>query len=377
MIQNQSFPSLINCVCSLYDQIFAGVNKIDLLPVFLDPTEVGYLRPDREPYLFLLSGFSVEIIDFSVEEHLAVPVVAPLLCTLCCPEVHQQIESLEKLLPFGFFKQSNAGNFGFQLPFFPFIHLSKTVYDSFKDKSEPLPDYVIHYPLNKENYELVSNKYFPKLELVCWNECPHFGPKIGETWESLEQQLSEFRETVVYPEIKHILERSFPDQPLNLYLAISIRHARFKDGTKIKEEFSVEEYSGRSEQVVLPMLPIVLNPSELSNYPIVTDHMMQIFQQIELLCRGKEVNIHTYIASNLIHLYSYMHAINYVFYKSEGFENWRIFDRVIDKKFRIEEKGDEVKGHQIYRHQLPFEIRAEMQEFVEQIEVENQISEEE
>ena len=109
------------------------------------------------------------------------------------------------------------------------------------------------------------------------------------------------------------------------------------------------------------------------NYPAATDHMIQIFHQIELLCKGKKITIHTYIASHLVNLYSYMHAINYVFYKSKGFEGWRVFDRIYDGVLQLKKGEKGRKGHQIYPHKLPFEIR----EFVEQIETENQISEKE
>jgi hypothetical protein len=314
----------------------------------------------------------VEKPEFSTEEHLAVPVVDVLHCTLCTHE------RLERLLPFGTLKKSNAGNLGFQLPFNPFIILSKALYESHKNKHERLQNHMIHYPLNEENHELISKNFSPFAPRP-WKECPHFGSKVGNTWGSLDEQLRKFREIVVFPQIERYVSKSIPKQQVNLFLASSVRHARFRDGTILKLlrsekcPFPIEKYSERMEQLVIPMFPIALRPAELINLPTATDHVIEIFHQIELLCKGKKVTIHTYIASNIITIYSYMHAIEHVFHKARGFEGWRVFDRIYDGSFQIMEGSKGVKGHQIYPHQLPFEIR----KFVEQIETENQISEEE
>jgi hypothetical protein len=334
----------------------------------------------------------VEKPEFSTEEHLAVPVVDVLLCTLCNPDIlantNERLERLERLLPFGTLKESKAGNLGFQLPFYNFIHLSKAVYNSLKNKHERLPNHMMHYPLNEENHELISNNFFQELPPIpVWEECPHFGPNIGKTWGSLEEQLHKFREIVVFPQIERHVSKSISKQQVNLFLASSVRHARFRDGTRVRSSrksksrrvvsekgtFPIENYSERMEQLVIPMFPIELRPSELMNFPTATDHVMEIFHQIDLLCKGKKITIHTYIASNIINIYSYMHAIEHVFYKAKGFEGWRVFDRIYDGVFRIMEGSKGVKGHQIYQHQLPFEIR----KFVEQIKTENQISEKE
>ena len=310
----------------------------------------------------------MEPAEFKEEDYLAPTAVGFLDCKLCTPR---------QLYEFGKLAKSNTGKTEYLvIPFHDRIEITSEFYQHIESMTEQPDDYMKNYPLNEEDHNFILLSTSKKSPLTTWSDCPHFGEVIGNTWQKhgLVDQLRSFREQVVFPKINTRVASMAKEKQVDLYLVFCPRHSRMLDGTVLKGIMGEDKYTFsafvRKEKIVIPMFPIAMMKGHLANYPSATNHVIQIFSYLQVLLKGKQVNIHVYTSSHLIQMYSYCQGINYVFQSSEGFENWAIYDHVLDKKFRYSSKHKPTLGYQIWRHDLPFEIRRQIEDLTKKIESE-------
>lgn len=310
----------------------------------------------------------MEPAEFKEEDYLAPTAVGFLDCKLCTPR---------QLYEFGKLVKSKSGKTRYLVfPFHDKIEITSEFYQHIETMIEQPDDYLKNYPLNEEDHNLILLSTSDKPPLTTWSDCPHFGENTGNTWQGqgLEGQLRSFREQVVFPKINIRVTTMEKENEVDLYLVFCPRHSRMLDGTVLKGNWGEPKYTfsayNRNEKIVIPMFPIKMIASQLANYPSATNHVIQIFSYLQVLLKGKQVNIHVYSSSHLIQMYSYCQAINYVFQSSEGFENWALYDHVLDTKFRYSNKHKATRGYQIWKHDFPFEIRRQIEDLTKKIESE-------
>jgi len=196
-----------------------------------------------------------------------------------------------------------------------------------------------------------------------WNNCTHYG---GGTppykWKDLEEQLEHFTQDIVllhFEDIVNQLEMNPEGTPI-LYLSTSMRHARFPEGMHIKQlgrrgqvesknTFPVEKFPDRKEVNAIPLMPYNLINSGRSDWSVASNHVIKVFEMIRSRFENKPLEIHSFIASDLIHVYSYMDARNSYLhhYKDLGCSEWTFYDRVFDNHLGDGVELPKAKGYHI------------------------------
>jgi hypothetical protein len=198
-----------------------------------------------------------------------------------------------------------------------------------------------------------------------WNKCKHYGADQKQfEWQNLEEQLQHFTEDIITPHITEILkylETNTDDIPV-IYLSASIRHARLdNDKVKIqlynhkkrkwesKSTFDIKKYPNRKTVTTIPLLPHSLFQKGMYDWNTASDHIMNIINLIHSRFENKDLEIHTFIASNLIHAYSFCEARSSFmqYHKRLGCSKWIFYDRVYDPELQFEHNSKKEPGFQI------------------------------
>ena len=191
-----------------------------------------------------------------------------------------------------------------------------------------------------------------------WKNCTHYG---GGTppykWQSLEEQLSSFFEDVFQPSFlrhKGDLEKN-PSGNSILYLTTSFRHARFKSGTilnqrmghgKIKRmtTFPKDVYPDNKEVVVIPLFPYNLLQKELSDFDTASRHVIKCLDLILTSFKNLSLELHTFISSNIINVYSFMDGRSTFlhYFEQLGCSKWQFYDRIYDQNWNNTSYGHHI-----------------------------------
>jgi hypothetical protein len=196
-----------------------------------------------------------------------------------------------------------------------------------------------------------------------WNKCIHYGAKNPTyKWRDLEEQLEHFTQDIILRHFKRIVNRleSNPEGTPILYLATSMRHARLPANMTLKQlgrngrvenktTFPIEKFRDRKEVTTIPLMPFNLISSGRSDWSVASNHMIKVFEMIRSRFGNKSLEIHTFIASDLIHVYSYMDARNSYLqnYKDLGCSEWIFYDRVFDNQLSDGVESPKTQGYQI------------------------------
>ena len=182
-------------------------------------------------------------------------------------------------------------------------------------------------------------------------------------WQSLEEQLQHFAEDIIAPHMSNIMEnmnKNPKDTPV-IYLSSSIRHARLGNNINIKEfnrkirkmesksTFSIEKFPDRKTVTTIPLLPYSLFQKEIYDWNAATQHVIRVFDLIHSRFENKSLEIHTFIASNLIHAYSFCEARSSYMqnHKRNGCSKWIFYDRIFDHELYFEPTSTKTPGFQI------------------------------